>query len=227
METPFGIIEQKRRIKKETFLTTLYDKDLDFYFLIKYLLQNNRRYASFIHLLNTLHSFKKMTEKFYENYSSNTIMYNFLYHGLIGEFRNLSVDLWELNDHDVNFRTKIDEIGKRRSANVYFYLSENAYFHLTLRITHKKLTYINRFIFTDFVKIRNLYRKIDVALKTPRSLFFFKNLLEHVKNFPEDLKEFEERYLQKKILKDLALNLDNGKIYFKELEEKEEVEFPF
>jgi hypothetical protein len=72
-----------------------------------------------------------------------------------------------------------------------------------------------------------LYRKIDVALKTPRSLFFFKNLLEHVKNFPEDLKEFEERYLQKKILKDLALNLDNGKIYFKELEEKEEVEFPF
>jgi hypothetical protein len=51
--------------------------------------------------------------------------------------------------------------------------------------------------------------------------------LEHAKNFPEELKEFEEKYLQKKILKDLALNLNDGQIYTRRLEEKEEVEIPF
>ena len=222
--------ENKRRIKKETFINILYDKVLDFYFLLRFLLKNEEKYASFIHLLNTLHSFKKMTQDFYKNYSQNTLMYNFLYYGLIEEFRNLSIDLWNLKDSAVNFRTEIDEIGKRRSANIYFYLSDNIYFHLTLRITHKKLTYINRFIFNDFVKIKNLYRKLDVTLKTPRSLFFFKNILEHAKNFPEELREFEEEYLQKKILKDLALNLNNEEKYIKDLEEykqKKMVEIPF
>jgi hypothetical protein len=231
MFNPVEILEElresKRKIKKETFLNTLYDKDLDVYFFIKHLLQNEREYTSFVYLLNTLHSFKRMAQNFHDNYSNDTLKLNFLYRGLIKEFQELELDLWKLKDNSVNFGTEIKEGGRKRNAEIYFLLSENAYFYLTIRITHKKLTYINRFIFSDIIKIKNLHRRINVTLRSSRSLFFFKNLLEHAKNFPEELKEFEKKHLQKKILKDLALNLDNKEIYLKELNQKEKAEIPF